>query len=88
MSFKSFLRRILRKELTSSKFTPSISRECMTAMAENSSIAGPYYSSPSFREYARDFLEKYRDGDYRTKFGMPEMTVAELTVLGQAAGGQ
>jgi hypothetical protein len=49
-------------------------------------VSEPYSGDMSLREYARDFLCKYQDGDFRAKFGMPDMPIAELVILGQAAG--
>jgi hypothetical protein len=39
----------------------------------------------SCRDYARDVIGKVRDGDYRARFGFPDITVAELATLREAA---
>ena len=65
---------------------PSISRECLSAIVKARSICGPYTPETSMQSYARDFLRKYQDGDFRCKFGSPTMSISELQALGDAAG--
>ena len=89
---KYFRRLIWRKNGPSSKKRqPVITPETMAVMAAARSVSGPhrmgpYLTGPSLRSFAREFLTDYADGDYRTKFGMPDMTVAELQHLRRIAG--
>lgn len=79
------LKRLLQRVMRINR-RPSISRECMNALVKARSICGPYTPETSIREYARDFLRKYQDGDFRTKFGTPEMSIAEMQIIGKVAG--
>ena len=80
LTLKKYFKWILHKE-----HRPVISRDCMSAIAKARSISGPYHNGMSLRTYARDFLCKYQDGDYRVRVRMPDMTVADLNVLAQVA---
>lgn len=81
MNLRAWLHKTIKR-----KAQPSISRQCLSAMVKACSVSGPYTPETSLRDYARDFLGKYQDGDFRAKFGMPTMDTAELIILGEAAG--
>jgi hypothetical protein len=80
MSLKNWLQR-------RTPATPGLTADLMSALVKARAIAGPYQAGTSFRDYARRFIAKVTDGDYRTIAGarMTDMTVAEMRILREAA---
>jgi hypothetical protein len=85
----SILRKCFKKivrALKIRKTSPALSCKCMEAIVKAHSISGPYRSNGALRDDAREFIRRYRDGDFRTISGMPDMTIREMNILGEAAG--
>lgn len=80
MGLKAFFKRF-----GASDKSLAITREVMELMAKTGCFSGPWKRRGVFRDHARRFLERYADGNLRTREKLVAMTVGELRTMARVS---